>query len=129
MASKLSPSDQVAESTLLDLTTNLLDSYKAQDIQVIDVRGLSSLSDYIVIASGTSTRHLHAMAENLVAALKSAGHQPLGVEGRRDSDWVLVDTNDVIVHLMLPQARDFYNLEKLWDAPRLRGVETPAGGS
>ena len=122
MASQFLASAQISSADLLHQITTLLDDYKAQDILAIDVRGISSLSDYIVIVSGTSTRHLHAMAENLVAALKSKGHQPLGVEGRKDSDWVLVDTDDVVVHLMLPQARDFYNLEKLWDAPRVESL-------
>ena len=123
MASKISPSVQETDLPLLQDITTWLDDYKARDIQIIDVRGASTLSDYIVIASGTSSRHLQAMADNLVAALKANGHMPLGVEGRRDSDWVLVDADDVIVHLMLPQARDFYNLEKLWDAPHAQGLE------
>lgn len=122
MASQHMASAHDSNTDLLQQITTLLDDFKAQDLLAIDVRGLSSLSDYIVIASGTSSRHLHAMAENLVAALKNRGYQPLGVEGRKDSDWVLVDTNDVIVHLMLPQARDFYNLEKLWDAPRVQSL-------
>lgn len=110
-------------SSLLQLILTLLEDYKARDIQLVDVRGVSSLSDYIVVASGTSTRHLRAVAENLVSELKHRGHAPLGVEGDRESDWVLVDADDVIVHLMLPQARDFYNLEKLWDVPRAHSAE------
>jgi ribosome-associated protein len=121
LASQHSPSAQDLSNDLLQQVTTALDDFKAQDIHTIDVRGMSSLSDYIVIASGTSTRHLHAMAENLVIKMKQAGYQPLGVEGRKDSDWVLVDSDDVIVHLMLPQARDFYNLEKLWETPRVQG--------
>lgn len=115
--------NSVSDTDLLQCVTSLLDDYKARDVQVIDVRGISSLSDYVILATGTSTRHLQAVAENLVVGLKRAGYQPLGVEGQRDSDWVLVDADDVIVHLMLPQAREFYNLEKLWDVPRARSAE------
>ncbi|GAB4187769.1 MAG: ribosome silencing factor [Wenzhouxiangellaceae bacterium] len=119
----LASDNSVSDTDLLQCVTSLLDDYKARDVQVIDVRGISSLSDYVILATGTSTRHLQAVAENLVVGLKRAGYQPLGVEGQRDSDWVLVDADDVIVHLMLPQAREFYNLEKLWDVPRARSAE------
>ena len=71
----------------------------------------------MVIASGTSTRQVKAMAERLVLRAKAAGVQPLGVEGDREAEWVLVDLIDVVVHIMLPQTRAFYNLEKLWTAP------------
>ena len=119
----LASDNSVSDTDLLQCVTSLLDDYKARDVQVIDVRGISSLSDYVILATGTSTRHLQAVAENLVVGLKRAGYQPLGVEGQRDSDWVLVDADDVIVHLMLAQAREFYNLEKLWDVPRARSAE------
>ena len=78
--------------------------------------GQNPLTDMFVIASGNSTRHIKSMAENLIMKAKAAGCPPLGVEGERDAEWVLVDLNDVIVHLMLPQTRAFYNLEKLWQA-------------
>lgn len=74
------------------------------------------LADRFVIASGSSTRHVKSMAENLVMRAKAAGCPPLGVEGQAQGEWVLVDLNDIIVHLMLPQTRAFYNLEKLWEA-------------
>ena len=99
-----------------DLVINALEDMKAEDITIIDVRGVSSLTDEMVIASGTSVRHLSALAENLITKAKESGIPPLGVEGRSGSDWVLVDMNDVVVHLMLPRARSFYNLEKLWSA-------------
>ncbi len=99
-----------------DLVINALEDLKADDITIIDVRGLNSLTDEMIIASGTSSRHLSALADNLIIKSKEAGVPPLGVEGRNGSDWVLVDMNDIIVHLMLPRARSFYNLEKLWSA-------------
>ncbi|MBT8058922.1 MAG: ribosome silencing factor [Xanthomonadales bacterium] len=101
---------------LKNLVTSALEDFKAIDIQEIDVSGQNPLTDLFVIASGNSTRHIKSMAENLIFRAKSAGCPPLGVEGDRDSEWVLVDLNDVIVHLMLPQTRAFYNLEKLWEA-------------
>jgi len=102
--------------SLQQLVVSTLEAQKAIDVHVIDVTGMSPLADYFVIASGTSTRHVKAMAENLVVKAKAAGHPPLGIEGEREAEWVLLDLNDVIVHLMLPRARAFYNLEKLWEA-------------
>jgi ribosome-associated protein len=101
---------------LRDLVINALDDFKAIDIQQIDVTGQNPLTDMFVIASGNSVRHIKSMAENLVVKAKAAGVLPLGVEGDRQAEWVLVDLNDIIVHLMLPQTRAFYNLEKLWEA-------------
>jgi len=102
---------------LRDLALTVLDDAKAEDIQQIDLRDRSSFADFMVIASGTSTRQVKAMAERLVLRAKAAGVQPLGVEGDREAEWVLVDLIDVVVHIMLPQTRAFYNLEKLWTAP------------
>jgi ribosome-associated protein len=101
---------------LRDLVISTLEDLKAIDIQQIDVAGQNPLTDLFVVASGNSSRHVKSMAENLVMKAKAAGCQPLGVEGERQAEWVLVDLNDVIVHLMLPQTRAFYNLEKLWEA-------------
>jgi ribosome-associated protein len=112
---------QTAEDALIfeqlrDLVISTLEDLKAIDIQQIDVAGQNPLTDLFVVASGNSSRHVKSMAENLVMKAKAAGCQPLGVEGERQAEWVLVDLNDVIVHLMLPQTRAFYNLEKLWEA-------------
>jgi ribosome-associated protein len=101
---------------LRDLVIDSLQDFKAIDIQQIDVSGRNPLTDLFVIASGNSTRHIKSMADNLVQKVKAAGSQPLGVEGQQQAEWVLVDLNDVIVHLMLPKTRAFYNLEKLWEA-------------
>ncbi len=107
--------DALTFDQLRELVLTALEDFKAIDIHTIDVSEDNPLTELFVIASGSSSRHLKSMAENLIIKAKAAGCPPLGVEGQRQSDWVLVDLNDVIVHLMLPQARAFYNLEKLWE--------------
>ncbi len=97
---------------LVHLATDALEDLKAQDIHIIDVRGKTSITDIMIIASGTSNRHVKALADNVASMAKQAGIQTLGVEG--EDDWILVDLCDVVVHVMLPKVRDFYNLEKLW---------------
>ena len=116
MTSQQNPQDELPFEQLQELVINALEDFKALDIHQIDVSGQSPLTDLFVIASGSSLRHIKSMAENLIVKAKEAGCQPLGVEGDRQSEWVLVDLNDIIVHLMLPQTRAFYNLEKLWEA-------------
>jgi len=111
---------------LRDLVLNALEDFKAIDIQQVDVAGQTPLADLFVIASGSSLRHIKSMADNLVQKAKAAGFPPLGIEGDRESEWVLVDLNDIIVHLMLPQTRAFYNLEKLWEASSQRRSGQPA---
>lgn len=120
--------DELSSDQLQQLVVSTLEDLKAIDIQHLDVSGYSSLTDSLVIASGTSTRHVKSMADKLVMLAKSAGNPPLGVEGHGQGEWVLVDLNDVIVHLMLPQTRAFYNLEKLWEASsgRRTGASAPA---
>lgn len=108
--------EDLTTDQLQQLVVSLLEDFKATDIVTIDVSDRSPLTERMVIASGNSTRHVKSMAENLVVNAKAAGNPPLGVEGAREGEWVLVDLNDVIVHLMLPQTRAFYNLEKLWEA-------------
>ena len=108
--------DELSFDQLKELVLTALEDFKGIDIQSIDVSDQNPLTELFVIASGNSSRHVKSMAENLVMRAKAAGCQPLGVEGQREADWVLVDLNDVIVHIMLPQARAFYNLEKLWEA-------------
>ena len=87
---------------------------KARDVIEIDVRGRTSVCDYMVIASGTSTRHVKSIADEVVRHAKKLDCQPLGVEGEREAEWVLVDLGDVVVHVMLPRVREFYALERLW---------------
>lgn len=112
--------DALSFDQLRDLVIDALEDFKAIDIQQIDVSGQNPLTDLFVIASGNSTRHIKSMAENLVVKAKAAGCPPLGVEGQAQAEWVLVDLNDVIVHLMLPKTRAFYNLEKLWEASKVQ---------
>lgn len=101
-------------SVLDNLVASALDDMKAVNVKVIDVRKLSDIFDTLVIASGNSDRHVRSIAERLVQQAKAAGHRPLGVEGQKTGDWVLVDLGDFVVHVMLPRVREFYGLEKLW---------------
>ena len=102
---------------LRDLAVAVLEDAKAQDLQVFDLRERNTFADFMIVASGTSSRQIKAMAERISLKLKSLElPPPLGVEGEEGGEWVLVDLADVVVHLMLPQLRAFYNLEKLWDA-------------
>ena len=103
--------------SLMQLVSSALDGLKAADVQVLDVRHLTTVTDMMVIASGRSDRHVRAIAGAVVEQCKRAGHRPLGVEGERSGEWVLVDLADVVVHVMLPRVREFYSLEKLWDLP------------
>jgi ribosome silencing factor RsfS/YbeB/iojap len=103
-----------AEARLRKLVLDALDDLKAKDITEIDVRGKSGVTDLLVIASGTSSRHVKSIADEVVKQAKHAGLPPIGVEGQREAEWVLVDLGDVIVHVMLPRTREFYGLERLW---------------
>lgn len=97
-----------------------LEDAKAHDIAVLDVRKVSDFTDYMVIATGTSNRHVQSTAERVVDTLRQHGQRPVGVEGKQIGDWILVDFGDVVVHVMREQTRDFYNIEKLWsDAKRV----------
>lgn len=106
--------EKLSTEQLKALVLAALDDLKAQDVQVIDVRDKASFTDLMIIASGSSDRHIKALADNVVEAAKKHGAQPLGVEGETSREWVLVDLGDIIVHVMHPQTRAFYNLEKLW---------------
>jgi ribosome-associated protein len=99
---------------LLKTTLAALEDMKAVDIRVIDVRELTSITDIMVIASGTSTRHIKSIADNVEQEAKKIGVKALGVEGDKGAEWILVDLADVVVHVMLPEIREFYALEKLW---------------
>ncbi len=91
-----------------------LDDLKAKDVKEVDVRGKASFTDMLIIASGTSTRHVKSIADEVVRFAKRSGVLPLGVEGEREAEWVLVDLGDIVVHVMLPRIREFYGLERLW---------------
>lgn len=99
---------------LRKLVIDALEDLKAKDVKEIDVRGRASFADLLVIASGTSTRHVKSLADEVVKFVKKAGMMPLGVEGEREAEWVLVDLGDIVVHVMLPRIREFYGLERLW---------------
>ena len=99
---------------VLDKNIAALDDLKAKDVLSLDVRSLTSLADVMIIASGTSTRHVKSLADNVVKMVKEAGMKPIGMEGERDGNWVLIDLGGVIVHVMQPATRAFYDLERLW---------------
>ncbi|WP_312239320.1 ribosome silencing factor [Stenotrophomonas sp.] len=99
---------------LLECVRKATEELKAKDLVEIDVIGKSSVADYMVIASGTSSRHVKSIADEVVKFAKQLGMMPLGVEGEREAEWVLVDLGDVVVHVMLPRVREFYALERLW---------------
>jgi ribosome-associated protein len=103
--------------SLEQVVAGALDDLKAVDVHVLDVRHLTTVTDTMVVASGRSDRHVRAIAGGVVEQCKKAGFRPLGVEGERSGEWVLVDLADLVVHVMLPRVREFYNLEKLWDMP------------
>jgi len=103
------------KSALQALITAALDDMKALEVKVLDVRDLTDIADIMVIASGTSDRHVRSVAQRVVEQAKEAGFRPHGLEGMKDGDWVLIDLHEVIVHVMLPRVREFYGLEKLWD--------------
>lgn len=106
--------ERIAPETLLSLIEKSLDDDKAQAVTVIDLDGKSSIADYMVIASGTSSRQVAAMADHLLEKMKQSGVKDATVEGLRQGDWVLIDAGDAIVHLFRPEVRGFYNLEKMW---------------
>ncbi|MEI9404853.1 ribosome silencing factor [Mesorhizobium argentiipisi] len=108
-----------AASLAIDTVLASLEDSKAENIVSIDIQGKSSLGDYMVIASGRSHRHVSAVADHLLKALKDAGLGNARVEGLASADWVLIDSGDIIVHVFRPEVRDFYNLEKMWQAPDL----------
>jgi len=106
---------ELSPEALLDLVTISLDDGKAQDIRVLDVRGMTSITDYMVVATGRSARQVKALKDHVLEAARGKNVRPLGVEGENAGEWVLIDFGDVIVHTMRAETRDFYQLEKLWD--------------
>lgn len=107
------------------LVIDALEDLKGVDIKVLDVTGMTSITDRMVVVSGTSTRHVKSLAEHVVLKAKEAGNPPLGVEGEQAAEWVLIDLGDVVVHVMLPPVRAFYALEKLWSVGTAGSAELP----
>ena len=105
---------RVLHPSLLNLITESLEEFKAQDIVSIELAEKSPIADYMLIASGTSSRQVTAMAENIVTLLKKQGVKSINVEGKNYGDWVLIDSGDIIIHLFRPEVREFYGLEKMW---------------
>ncbi len=113
------------------LAVDAIDELKGQDVVELDVHTLTDVTDCLVIASGRSDRHVKSLAQNVIESAKAAGVQPLGVEGLDEGDWVLVDLCDVVVHVMQPETRDYYEIEKLWtkmdsgSKPKTQSVSAP----
>ena len=118
----------VSAETLTHLVTDALEDRKAQRIAVLDVHELTDVTDVMVIACGRSTRQVRATAEHVIERSKEAGCRPLGVEGLREGEWVLVDLSDVVLHVMTPETRETYQLEKLWGGAN-RGQPSMNSGS
>ena len=99
---------------LADLAVDALEEIKGLDIIKLDVSDMTTVTDWMIVASGTSGRHVKALVDNVAEKAKAAGHRPSGIEGEAGGEWVLLDLQDALVHVMLPRIREFYNLEKLW---------------
>jgi ribosome-associated protein len=122
VAAKKAARPASGKNSLRSVILAALDDMKALEVKVLDVRGLTDIADYMVIASGTSDRHVRSVAQRVVEKSKEAGFRPHGVEGQQDADWVLIDLHETIVHVMLPRVREFYGLEKLWDMTAKRAA-------
>jgi ribosome-associated protein len=99
---------------LITIIEHALDELKALNINIIDVRALTNVTEHMIIATGTSTKHVKAIADNVLRRANEHAYKPLGIEGENEADWVLLDLNDAIVHVMLAETREYYQLDKLW---------------
>lgn len=123
MSTARTPRRARSSPSVQNIVAAALDDMKAVNVRVLDVRGLTDIADTMIVASGNSDRHVRSIAERVVERVKAAGLRPLGIEGEREGEWVLVDLSDVIVHVMLPRVRELYGLEHLWEPPH-----APAAG-
>lgn len=112
---------------LKQLVIDALDDLKAKDVTVLDVTEKTSVTDWLIIATGSSSRHVKSIANNVITEAKAAGKPPLGIEGENDGEWVLIDLGDVIVHVMQQQVREYYDLESLWSMARSHRMGQDAG--
>jgi ribosome-associated protein len=111
--------DSLSPKQIADHAMRVLDDHKATDLRCLDVSHLTTLMDYMIIATGRSDRHVRSLGDALIASCKEDGIEVLGTEGQDSAEWLLVDLVDVVVHIMLPRTREFYEIEKLWDiSPR-----------
>lgn len=120
----LNASGRLDPSALKDFVVSALDNDKALDIETIDLKDKSALADYMVVASGTSTRQVIAMADKIKDRLSAYGYKSIKLEGVNEGNWVIVDAGDIVIHLFRPEVRDFYQIEKMWQVP----VNTPSAG-
>jgi ribosome-associated protein len=119
--------NEMTEQTIKAIVVDALEELKGVDIQCLDVSQLTDITDTMVLASGTSNRHLRSLANNVIVNAKAEGHRPLGTDGQNSNDWVLVDFGDVVVHVMSPESRAFYDLESLWsEIPEHRNQDDKA---
>jgi ribosome-associated protein len=114
------PASPKPPPALAQVVLDALADMKAVNVKAMDVRGITDITDTMVVASGTSDRHVKSIADRVVQRCKEAGFRPYGIEGERDGEWVLLDLNDVVLHVMLPRVREFYALEKLWEGSAAR---------